>query len=398
MKVEWIFWGSLGLVVYTYVGYPFLLSILSVLNQLLSGSKRVPKKKIPKPSVSVVLVVHNEEKRVLERIENLLQSDYGDLAEILLICDRRDDNAGSVGAGAKGVVDASGIGQWVRVVELDKGKGGRAAGLNQAVAIAKGDVVVFADIDQRFERETISHLVAPFSDKKVGAVGGLLELEPAGEGVEDSMDIGLELDKMIREKESDFASTIGCNRAVYAVNGNAYRAIPEDTILDDVVIPMTIALAGYRVLFEPKAKAYDSRSLDYKTKRARKVRALAGNWQMLFRHPSWVLPWVNRLTWQLISHSYLRLLGPVFLIIAMLSNIMLLDKSWIYWLVFMLQFFCYGMGIAGISKVFFPWKPVEILARISGVFLGFQRESVLGFVRWVQGVGSEPEVESIASD
>ena len=394
MKTEWIFWGSLSLVLYTYVGYPFLLSILSILNKLLSGPKRVPKRELAKPTVSVVLVAHNEEQRVLARIENLMQSDYGDLAEILLICDRSDDT----GASAKEVMDASGIGQWVRVVEMEKGKDGRVAGLNQAVAIAKGDVVVFADIDQRFERDTISLLVAPFVDKKIGAVGGILEFEPVEEGTEESLDIGLELEKFIQEKESDIGSTIGCNRAVYAVSGDAYQAIREDTILDEGVIPMTIALAGYRVLFEPKAKAYVSRSLDHNINRASKVRSLAGNWQMLFRHPTRVMPWVNRLTWQLVSHTYLRLFGPALLIIAMLSNIMLLDKSWVYWLIFMGQWFCYAMGIAGLFKVYFPWKPVEALARISGGFLDFQRESVMGLIRWIQGVDNESEIESIPPD
>jgi len=301
-------------------------------------------------------------------------------------------------AAATGPIDTAGIGQWVRTVELQKGRDGRAAGLNQAVAIAKGEVVVFTDIGQRFESDTISLLVAPFVDKKVGAVSGILEDEPLDEETVRELDIGMELEKMIREKESDIGSTIGCERAVYAVRGDAYEAISEDTILDEVVIPMTIAMAGYRVLFEPKAKAYDVHDMGSEGKRMRRVKSLAGCWQMLFKNPSWFLPWVNRLTWQLLSHKYLRLFSPVILLVAMISNIMLLDKSWVYWLIFLGQLFCYGMGVAGLVKFYFPWKPVALLSGVSGAFLGLQREYLMGLIRWIQGPENDLKAELVSSD
>ncbi len=389
--MEWIFWGSLILVVYTYIGYAVLLSVFSFLGKLMPGRKRDAGKTSPKPSVSVVMVVHNEEDRILGRIENLLQSDYSGLEEVLVICDRCEDKTGQVAAAAigGGSDEEGGIGQWVRVVELEQGKEGKAAGLNQGVAIATGEIVVLVDVRQRFAKDTISQLVAAFADKKVGAVSGSLEIESSDQVAGEGLDIYWVLEKLIREKESDIGSSIGCTGAVYAVRGEAYEAIDENTILDDVVIPMKIAQAGYRVLFEAQAKAYDPQSLDRESEKRRKVRTLAGNWQMLFRYPAWLLPWENRLVWQLISHKYIRLLGPVFLLVALFCNLVLFDESWIYWLTFLWQLLCYSLAIAGMFEISFPWKPLTVLAKISSGFLFLQILCVLGFVRWIKG-GSRP--------
>jgi hypothetical protein len=107
---------------------------------------------------------------------------------------------------------------------------------------------------------------------------------------------------------------------VYAIWRNLFTPIPTDTILDDVVIPMQIALHGKRVAFSPRARAFDSQVLEPATESRRKTRKLAGNFQMLFRYPGWLLPWRNRLWWQLIAHKYLRLLMPIFLITLAVAN------------------------------------------------------------------------------
>lgn len=387
--MEWVFWGSLVLVIYTYAGYPLLLSILSLLSKkCFGGRKRNLEENSFSPTVSVVLVVHNEEDRVAGRIDNLLQSDYEDLIEVLVVCDRCDDETASVAVKAGRSTGKGEKEQTVRVMDLAEDKQGKAAGVNQGVAVAKGELVVFADVRQRFEADTISLLVTHFSDPKVGAVSGSLEIAPSDEVAGEGLDVYWWLEKLIREKESDIASSIGCTGAVYAVRGEVYEAIDEDTILDDVVIPMKIALGGYRVLFDAKARAYDSQSLDRQSELRRKVRTLAGNWQILMRYPGWLLPWVNRLVWQLVSHKYVRLFGPVFLIVAFACNLILLRSHWIYGLTMLWQVLCYGLGVMGLYDVSLPLKPLKMLSRISSGFLFLQGLCVMGFVRWVRGKGA----------
>ena len=336
----------------------------------------------PLPSVSVVLVVHNEEARVWRRIENLLQADYANLEEVLVICDRCDDNTGPVAASATGPVETSGISQWVRVVELEKGRKGRVAGMNQAVAIAKGDVVVFTDIEHRFERTTISRLVAPFADKRVGAVTGHVEFNNPPEENAGQLGVYGELEKLIQEAESDIASTIGCDGAVFAVRGDAYEAIPEDTASSELVVPMKIALAGYRVLFARDARAFALQAGEWRAESRRgMVRQASGEWRAMIHHPRWLLPWENRLVCQLVSHKYLRLLSPGFLLLIMLANLMVVDEHWFYWLAFFGQVFGYVFGIAGLYGMGFPWKAVGLGAGIVADFLRLQMLSTAGLVQ-----------------
>ncbi|MCF6311102.1 MAG: glycosyltransferase family 2 protein [Verrucomicrobiales bacterium] len=374
--MQWVFWGSLILVVYTYIGYAALLALVSTVKSRWFRREVVVEGGSFQPSVSVVMVVHNEESRIKVRLENLLQSDYGMLQEVLVICDRCDDDTARL---------AEEAGSCVKSVDLLEGKKGKAAGVNQGVLMASGEIVVLVDVRQRFAEDTISHLVAAFVDEEVGAVSGSLEIESSNQVAGEGLDVYWELEKFIRRKEAEIASSIGCTGAVYALRRKVYQPIAEDTILDDVVIPMKIALAGKRVLFDAEAKAYDPQSLDRASEQRRKVRTLAGNWQMLFRHLGWLLPWRNPLLWQLVSHKYLRLLGPVFLLVALLCNLMLFDDGWFYWITFLWQVLCYSLGIAGMFELSFLWKPLKVLAKISSGFLFLQILCVLAFFRWMKG-------------
>ena len=120
-------------------------------------------------------------------------------------------------------------------------------------------------------------------------------------------------------------SCIGCTGAVYAIRRSLFQELPSDTLLDDVVVPMQILLAGYRVVFNAAAQAYDPQPLEPLMERVRKRRTIAGNFQMLFRYPGWMLPGKNRLWWQLISHKYLRLISPLFLGVCLGSCLLLRD-------------------------------------------------------------------------
>jgi len=104
---------------------------------------------------------------------------------------------------------------------------------------------------------------------------------------------------------------VGATGAVYAIRRELFEPIPEDTLLDDVLIPLRIVRRGYRVLFEPAARAWDRVAASAEEELARKVRTLAGNFQLFVREP-WLLdPHRNRIWVATVSHKGLRLLGPV---------------------------------------------------------------------------------------
>jgi cellulose synthase/poly-beta-1,6-N-acetylglucosamine synthase-like glycosyltransferase len=329
-----IFWLSLGTVVYIYVGYPVLVFGLGQL----FPRRRVQQLESQPPAVTVVLAAYNEGPRISARLENLLASDYPkDKLDIIVVSDGSSDAT---------VERARALGKSrIRVLDEPQ-RSGKAHCLNVAIAAATGELIIFADTRQRFAPDTIAKLVKRFNDPQVGAVSGALVIESAATSVGGGVDAYWKFERFLRFAESQWCSSIGCTGAVYAIRRCLFQSLPSDTILDDVVIPMQIAIQGYRVTFEPSALAYDPQPLEPQREAIRKPRTLAGNYQMLFRYPIWLLPWSNRLWWQLVSHKYLRLVAPVFLLGLFAANAFLLDLL-AYRVTFLAQCLFYLLAACG---------------------------------------------------
>jgi cellulose synthase/poly-beta-1,6-N-acetylglucosamine synthase-like glycosyltransferase len=186
------------------------------------------------------------------------------------------------------------------------------------------------------------------------------------------------LEKAIRQWESELDSSVGCTGAVYAIRRDAFTPMTADTILDDVVVPMQIAAQGLRVRFDPAALAYDPQTLGGEKETRRKVRTLAGNFQMLSRYPSWLLPWGHRLWWKLMLHKYLRLAGPALLVLAFLSSLMLRDHVFYRWAL-IAQIAFYGAALTGWMM---PGLKLRALSLPAG-FVFLQVCVVRGFGSWL---------------
>lgn len=309
-SLKCVFWIGAVLLFHTFIGYPLLINFLG--KRLGWARCAAPNPGHPPPKVSVVLVVRNEAHRLRDRVLNLLSSHHpADSLEIIVVSDGSDDQPSARLEGLP-----------VQLIESPRHRG-KPACLNDGVAAAAGELIVFADARQSFQPETIPALVSAFSDPLVGAVSGELIIRDSDNGLATGVNAYWRMEKAIRLGESGVDSSIGCTGAVYAIRKEAFEPLPHDTILDDVVCPMRIALKGLRVRFEPDAPAFDPQPLDPDTEKRRKRRTLAGNFQMLFRHPSWLLPWKNRLFLQLLSHKYLRLAAPLLLLLTLVSSILL---------------------------------------------------------------------------
>ncbi len=372
MPLAWqfVFWCSLLVLAYTYVGYPAVLWLLTRRRTRPEAPALPPEP----PSAEVVLVVRNEAERIVARIANLLDSTYPGPLSVLVVSDgSEDDTAERVRALNN---------PHVRVLALPENRG-KSAGINAALADSRADILVFTDARQRFREDTISRLAAHFSDSQVGAVSGALEVEArAGDTVGQGVDAYWKLEKKIREFEAVWDSSVGCTGAVYAARRCALAPSPEDTILDDVVFPMGVALQGWRVLFEPAAIATDPQEFSADKETRRKERTLGGNFQMLCRYPGWLLPWRNRLWWQLISHKHLRILAPLFFLLALGANLALVGQP-LYTALFAghLLFYLAALtgGLAGTSRRL----PCFIRYPRTLVFLNVQ--VVRGLCRYLRG-------------
>ena len=305
-----VFWAAAALLGYTYLGYPLLLAAWA------RGRLRAAPRQDLWPSVSLLVVAHDESGRVEGRLRNLLSLDYPrDRTDLMLASDGSTDDTV---ARARAFEP-----EGVRVLAFSVRRG-KPAVLSETVPLARGEIVVLADARQRFEPGALRALVAPFADPRVGAVSGELLLDADG-ARSFGQGVGLywRYEKWIRATEARVDSTVGSTGAIYAIRRELFEPIPDDTILDDVLIPMRIVRRGYRVLFEPLARAHD-RAVESRDEFRRKVRTLAGNFQLFAREP-WLLdPRHNRLWLQTVSHKALRLLTP-FLLLAALAGSMFLE-------------------------------------------------------------------------
>lgn len=331
-----LFWLSALLIFYTYIGYPLLMVIWSRLRAQPVETADIS------PSVSIVIAAYNEEDRILPRIENLLSSDYPqDKLEIIIVSD------GSTDQTVERIESLNNAN--VKVIPLSE-NGGKAIAVNHGVAAASGELIVFADVRQRFEAAAIRHLVNQFADEKVGGATGELILMSAGND-EAPEGVGLywKYEKAIRDMESSVDSTVGATGAIYAIRKALYQPLPDGIILDDVLTPMRITQQGYRVVMVREAHAFDTISGSGDEEFARKVRTLAGNYQLMQAAPWINSPRKNRLFFQWISHKVSRLITPFFMIIAVLSAFLAAKPFYIF--LGVLQVLAYGIAGSACLKL-----------------------------------------------
>jgi cellulose synthase/poly-beta-1,6-N-acetylglucosamine synthase-like glycosyltransferase len=251
--------------------------------------------------VSVVLASAADPTAIRERITDLLQSNYPThLLEIVVGIDPAN--------GQTTPADLQGLDPRVAVV-LGDAPGGKAATLNAAVRVARHDVLVFADTAQRFDRDAIPALVAELSDPAFGAVSGMLEL-PSGEGSSTLADRYWRYERWLRYWEARLHSSVGVTGAIYAMRRALWAPLPAGLILDDVYLPMRLALEGWRIGFTERARAHDVRRFAARQEYRRKVRTLTGNVQVCAWLPAVLNPVRNPIWIQFLCHKLLRLLTP----------------------------------------------------------------------------------------
>ena len=304
----WVFWISVFLIAYTYAGYAVLVRILATYAPTPPETHGMFT-----PPVTVVIAAYNEAAHIAERVQNLLAQQYPiEHMQIIIVSDGSTD-------GTERIAAASATN--VRVIALPR-NGGKALAVNAALAATTTDIVVFTDVRQRFAPEALRRLVAPFADPAVGAVSGELQIVDKVSAQPVAADIGLywRVEKSLREDEAEIGWLHGVSGAVSAVRRELFREMPPGTILDDLWIPLHAIRAGRRVWMARDAVAYDTASADIAEEFRRKVRTLAGNWQLIGLLPWLLVPLRNPVFLAWFSHKFLRLIVPWALLAAWIAS------------------------------------------------------------------------------
>jgi len=330
----YVFWISLLFIAYTYLGYPLVLHVVSKL-----FPKRVDRKRqTPEPLVSVVVAARNEGENIGKRIENLLGQQYPpDKLEIIIVSDGSTDSTNEI---VQRYIDREpvkircGGDAYARLMLVTLNDSlGKPHALNRGVGLAHGEYLVFTDARQVFEPDAVRELIANFNDPAVGSVTGeLVFYENSNTSIKAEMGLYWTLEKWIRKMEGQIHSVVGATGAIYAIRSELFEEIPDETILDDVLIPMRIVSRGYRNVFENRAIAHDVFSIDLEKEKRRKVRTLLGNYQILRLMPELASVSANTLFFQFFSHKIFRLFVPFFFIAVLVSSF--LAEGLFYRLVF----------------------------------------------------------------
>jgi cellulose synthase/poly-beta-1,6-N-acetylglucosamine synthase-like glycosyltransferase len=365
--MKYLFWSAAAVIAYAYAGYAGWLCLRAYF-------RRRPVERGPNfPTVTVVMLVRNEEQVLPDKVQNLSALNYpADKIDFVVVSDGSSDATNSI---LSAIADRR-FHSLVLPQPL-----GKACGLNQAIKTATGEIVVFTDARQQLEAEAVRLLVENFADDTVGCASGELMLGDQGRGeAVEGMGLYWRVEKKIRELESASGSVVGATGALYAARRALLTELPPDTILDDVYLPLHIVRQGGRVIFDPRAHAWDTPNLGDRREFARKVRTLTGNYQLLQLAP-WVLSNRNPIRFEFVSHKLIRLVVP-FTLAAMLISSLLISEPF-YRVTGLLQLMFYGISILGLAHL--RRGPLERIADAALTFVVLNTAALVAFKNFVTG-------------
>jgi biofilm PGA synthesis N-glycosyltransferase PgaC len=334
------------------------------------------------------MVVRNEEAVIAHKLENLLTLEYPEAKlDVVIVSDGSSDRTPAIlaeYARDSGLPSEDRTDVWTRVRTLVKPESqGKAAGLNDAIKLATGEVLLFTDARQHIEPSALRLLIENFADPDVGAASGELMLgDPASGETGKGMGLYWRIEKKIRELESATSSVVGATGAIYCARRTLLDAapLPESTILDDVLLPMQIVRQGFRVIFDSRARAWDSPNLGEGREFSRKVRTLSGNYQLLQLAP-WLLSSQNPIRFEFISHKLSRLAVPFALVALLIASIFLPQP--LYRAVLGAQLAFYALSLAALAGV--KIGPLSRLADAARTFVVLNSAAIVAFVNFVTG-------------
>ncbi|HLK35605.1 MAG TPA: glycosyltransferase [Polyangiaceae bacterium] len=351
-------------VVYTYVGYPLLVALWARLGPFPTAAREGFE-----PAVSVCMSVYNGEAEVARKVRNLQALDYpADHIEILVFSDGSTDATRSI------LEHLAAADPRVHVISSAE-RVGKPTALNRLARVATGEVLLLCDVRQTVDRGALRELVRSLSDPNVGCVSGSLVLAGAtGAGVY------WRYEQLIRGYEARVGRMVGVSGSLYALRRTDMAEIPGDILLDDMFVPLRLALAtGKRIVLAEAARAHDA-ACDDGREFGRKVRTLAGNYQLVARMPRLLVPHRNPVWFPMMSHKVLRLACPwalALLFVASAGRAFDGDGGDFWRVFFCAQ--CVFYGLAGMGSAA---GRVGALAR---TFVVLNAAAVVGLFRFLRG-------------
>ena len=319
--MQFIFWVSVAAIVYTYIGYPIILYILSLFHR-----KVVLRDEHYCPHVSLIIAVHNEQERIQEKIKNTLSIDYpDDRLEIIFASDASTDKT-------EEIIQAHARFKLVRSPE----RKGKEFAQKCAVDQSTGEIIIFSDVATILEPKSIRTIASNFADPSVGCVSSEDRFidehgQISGEGAY------VKYEMFLRRLESKVFSIVGMSGSFFAARREVCAEWAVDLQSDFNTLINSIKL-GIRGISDPQTLGWYRNIADEKKEFNRKVRTVVRGISVLMRNVSVLNPFqFGFFAWEIFSHKLCRWLVPFMLMLAFISNLFLLNISFIYALLFVVQ-------------------------------------------------------------
>lgn len=367
-----VFWSCAALIVYTYLIYPLLLTVLTWRRRM--EPPPVETEDLCLPTVSVLIVAHNEEAVIRSRIQNLLSLDYPkEKLELVIASDASRDRTVEI---VREYGDRD-----VRLFEFSS-RAGKAAVLDAVIPKLNGEIAILSDANSMMSPTAIRKLVRWFTDPKVGIVCGKLVLTDPATGLNvDSLYWRYET--FLKRSEGKLDALLGANGAIYAMRRALFSGIRHDTIVDDFVIPLLVRIrTNCAIVYDETAIAYEETPPEIVMEFRRRARIGAGGFQSI--GVLWPLldPRRGTIAFTFMSHKILRWLCPFFLLGLVAANLVLVNIG-IYGLTLFVGVAVCVATLTGqfLSRGSFPGRVV----RLAAMFATMNAALLVGFFRWASG-------------
>lgn len=317
MKI--VFWISVIVLFYTYLGYGLLLFLLLKLRPAYRRFSTLPE---VLPEVTFLVAAYNERDWIEKKLENTYELDYPDQKlHLLFVTDGSEDGT------PDRIRELSQHSPFsLRVEHLPERKG-KIAAVHRVFSKVRTPIVVFSDANTLINPLAIKNIVRHYQDPQVGGVAGEKrifqksrdEASSAGEG------FYWRYESQLKKWDALLYSVVGAAGELFSIRSDRYEYIPTDTIIEDFYLTLLIARKGYRIQYEADAFAMETASASVGEELKRKIRIAAGGLQAIGR----LSPLLNIfrygwLSFQYLSHRVLRwTLAPLALITLLISNLVL---------------------------------------------------------------------------
>jgi len=375
--IEILFWVLMFLVFYAYLGYGILLFFLVRIKRIFKGKPSIADPDY-EPEVTLFVAAYNEKDYVDDKVNNSFSLEYPqEKVKQVWVTDGSDDGTPDL---LKKYAD-----KGVEVYHKPE-RGGKIGAMNRGMDFVKTPIVIFSDGNTMLGKESIRRIVNLFSNPKVGCVSGEKRIYDKS-GAAATEGIYWKYESTLKRWDAELYSVVGAAGELFAVRTNLFQKVEKDTLLDDFIISLRIAMQGYTIQYDPEAYAIEAPSANVKEELKRKVRIAAGGIQSIVRlKPLLNLFKYGTLSFQYISHRVLRwTVAPISLPIIFLLNLWLAyvngfdNFSNLYTLIFYGQVLFYVMALLGWYlenkkiKVKLLYIPYYFLVMNYAVWMGIKR-------------------------